>query len=1253
MYGIRITLLLAVLLFVKIASALPISYYQFQLGAYKIHFIYNNGSIATDKVALVQYDFRTKDVWFQTVIPESTTKNIACRRQSQERIVVGPIGCSDIVNPSNAIESSNCIPNDVDVIQRRILFKSLWYLSKDSNECVLNGGNGDGRICIGPVRLSTVNQDSFIPRKASSLDESEWPTPKDILSSTMVFVESLIGPFAMTPALTEIPIVLPAIRVTSGDCPSYYSQSYSSWAEDLPSSSISTVWKAFKGNQFIDRVLLLEKYSEGSFRIVLASTIGANGDYTREIYSTVPISYKDSQGRLLIESNWLDIVEFGAPYAMTGLANCSISLTIESPSSKFLLQDIYPVTSSNYTWNIHPRRFYQTRGCNYHIGRYDHSNNLVYSHTPAGDVGGGSVVYVHPDFPRLPVSVPPNPLLDHRLTCEEVNPQNESFLDHGLDGINQRSLVPRINVVQESCFTRFVLPEVISLNINPDEKYKQCQMMGGYTWGLTQSMCSIAITQTYCKRGYYYFNQKCYYKFNPVTETKYAVPIGEASTSCAELNPFAQALVEVDEYLQSYISGWFLYQKRSVEGAAMYRVPVYSSTNCKCFNSRTAETSSCNCYTIRDSNTTLLIFPICYYPITVASLEPQYSDISISLQTARLWRYGQEGPKPGGHQASCECFDGWTGKVCDNPTCPFADVASENPDDLNALTTFFRKCYSNKQGACWNGLPRVCKCNIGYGPHASIIDSYPELFVFKDLPCAFPVAVSSESGYMQLNDKIYPTNDPALPVVCSGTSQGIGKVDNGTNLGVCECAQRSNIIEKIQEISFDGKACSCEKPIIPAKGDTKNGLIISALCNHRGTCCPFGQSFNNPLIGDPYASECYETNGSMKNGCSCENGFGGESCTCPVPFDLAKNRIKETKYFGSILVTYVNLGSKQFVKFVKFIGCEPTSVEIANDIGKKELDGTNIKCVYNDESLLYECGGDEAFQFIVYIGSGQCTAIEAYEKIYQFCGEVGSGNLFSGRFYAIPTYRSRTSHLLQQYTQVSTYGCTNTDCFCSPGHGGKLCAARVSSIRDIEVIENDEIVLSRTNLYCGESVLVPVISDDVRGRGYINEIYNNCTCNAISNVDATGRIGSVQEKFTGSACECATGYNKNRDRVETCSGHGTCISATFPYGKCEADIINLEADALATPFVEKTSFANQFTVLAVTEDSFFYLDKLIVTRAPTLAPTDVPTEFPTTSPTVAPTINPTQNPTTPQPTQVCGDNCGSSPGCGECDAGCF
>jgi len=196
--------LLFALLFHLANASNQIYLVQFNSGRYTVNFVFNGALLNSSSVAFVGAS--GNQLYFQTVYAYSNTSNIECRQSTEQRIITGPVGCSDLLDPGSAIITTNCIPNDIQVKLRQQIFYSTWYLSQYSSECYAAGGNGDPRLCTGPLYISLDNENSFIPGRQY--------TVTDLLASRMTFLAYTTGPLAMSPAVVEVQMVLPAILVS-------------------------------------------------------------------------------------------------------------------------------------------------------------------------------------------------------------------------------------------------------------------------------------------------------------------------------------------------------------------------------------------------------------------------------------------------------------------------------------------------------------------------------------------------------------------------------------------------------------------------------------------------------------------------------------------------------------------------------------------------------------------------------------------------------------------------------------------------------------------------------------------------------------------------------------------------------------------------------------------------------------------------------------------------------------------------------
>jgi hypothetical protein len=1010
----------------------------------------------------------------------------------------------------------------------------------------------------------------------------------------------------MMPAFVHIPIVLPSLQVifnTSGCIGGFNTSSFKPFNRDYYPITLTGIWRTLQNIQFINLRLIINQSSEVDFIIQLGSQ-GVAGAFNIA-YQTAPILF---QG---VDLSWMDLIQLNYTYPLyntTGTYQCNMTLQlIEAPVPYELIEpDI--LTSTDYALNKLPRKDYLTAICNYAIGRLDHALEEFYEFLPELALRGGYPVYVDP-LSRLPVYVPPDPTLDYRFDCNEFYPKNESFLDYNIEE-DKRSRWDRMSVASESCFSPFVYPEAITNLLNPDEEYIQCQKLGGYVIGRGRSLCSRPITQLDCKKDAYYFNERCFHKFNPTTDSRYAVPLPSQEESCIGWNSYSHTLIEVDIYLDKWLQDWFVFIRQDISQQAYYRVPQFGSNRCLLYSTNGTKLPDQSCYDIlKDGN---YIFPICYYSTHIPQIIPRYKDQAISLRGAQVRVYGQIGPLTSGAEALCTCFDGTTDKNCESNTCPVQSIIEQNPDNLNVRLLYFQQCYQNKQGSCYMTNAAVCKCNYPYGPDSSIISTLPALYQFKDFPCSFPAAPVIDTTQFIANDVLYTLPFPLTQnLPCSGVGRGKAvSPTNSSGAGYCVCDQRVNILNGgTLEDASDGRACSCNKPIIPFGGLAKNGLIQSSLCNDHGTCCPFGENIQNPFLGDIYSSVC----DNKVTGCGCDNGHGGASCTCPVPFNLNEGKLVSQIRFGGNVFTYINLGSKNIIYFVK------SNCSYINLCNEPARNASCLACLFNANIQIWECMGGGGYQYIQWGDELDCE-VESFSTYYNYCGRNETINPFSGRFFQINSYRDYYKYQQPQPFTTAAFGCTDTDCMCGPDWGGGLCNSGVSSVRLYTIEEDGVNKQVWAKQFCGENTLVPNLFNSVSGRGQnINGI--GCQCNAISSVDPTGRTGRVVQQFKERGCVCATGLNQNTQDIDICAGHGRCKLPSFPYAWCEIDVEDYKADSLYNPFISSGGEELPVTMI-LEEDSYFlgYTSVILPTSAP--VPTVIPTKNPT-KPTQTPTHSPT------------------------------
>jgi hypothetical protein len=1161
-------------------------------GDYKVHLLYNQATITTDYVVLARYSY--PDVWFLTVGSASNVTNVLCRSQSQQRIKWGPIGCDP------PFQTSNCLASEAVREQRLAVMQEVWRFSIKENGCFLGGGDGDPRLCVGPARLALADE----------VDSTSGYTIGDLIRAQMVYVETLTDPLGMVPAVVETPILMPSLNVTTTCNQSYYEQTYH--LDTTYPIRLTDYIAVFRGDirpQFFIRVM---KDGSGGFYISMADPD-----------STVDTYYSGNYPVSDYFLPWTSILPFDTLITMLP-SNCTLNLTLIAAAAEWQLLPPPLLTPVNYTWNYNPRDIYQTRVCNYGIGRLGHDRSELLPFTPEGTLRGGDLLFVDPDT-KLPLGVDPDPDAHYRFDCNEFYPRNESFLDYGQDG-EGGARWNRMNLDIESCFSPFLVNELIRQDLNPDEKYLQCQKLGGSTYGDAVSLCFRPITQLDCPLGYYYFDQRCYTK-------------GETG----------DVLVSMDTYLANWIQYWFLYQEPRLP--VLYRVPQRGSQLCMLFNGSNYELlvdRSCN---LRELNGQKIqnIYSIAPPPL-------KYKDQLISVKGALVRQKGQIGPKPNGKAALCNCFDGFTGEDCQIASCPIPTDMKTN----GTLLTFYQKCYLG--GRCYNMDPRNCPCNKGWGPDASLMASQPLLYQFREFPCLCPAHKETENPYFIVNQNQY-----TIPFIrtqqipCGGSQHGSCYItqNSSSSQGYCLCSQRYNILLEQFEFDYMGKSCACQTPVIPWKGLSKNGPIIQSFCNNKGSCLPYKQTYQDPtgLVVAP----------TSEGGCDCYPGWGGTSCTCPTPLNLLAERPTKKLLLGGATYYFKDMGEKKFINY-----CNSTCslLQVTNQFSANDT----VSC--NFEDGLWQCN---TYGQLVVLSSPTCEA-QCYQGYpFGYCGRENQTNALSGRFFKVASYRDAFKYQLQQPMEFATAGCTTMGCSCNPMWGGKLCNFAVSGYRlgqklfcgEQEILPTPYNQVAGTG-YLGDDGCVcnPLSAVDPTGRIGVNWAQfagRGCQCLEVEGEMCAGHGTCEEPNYDYGWCSVDyedyqndplfTPYVKRRSSVQ-----GTTILTaeedTFfyiyvqppPPTPAPAPFQNPTKfptrDPSKTPTLNPTTKSPTNPTLAVptanptlpTNNPTKNPTKNPTTNQPTKNPTTNPTKNPTKNPTLNPTRHPTQNPTLLGPLTLFADN---------------
>ncbi|MGB1275885.1 MAG: hypothetical protein ACPG77_09050, partial [Nannocystaceae bacterium] len=391
-------------------------------------------------------------------------------------------------------------------------------------------------------------------------------------------------------------------------------------------------------------------------------------------------------------------------------------------------------------------------------------------------------------------------------------------------------------------------------------------------------------------------------------------------------------------------------------------------------------------------------------------------------------------------------------------------------------------------------------------------------------------------------------------------------MDNSTTLARCVSVLRVDLSEgtlRRNEPAYNGKALEGRIATKPANNYFLNALVTEGYCNSRGGVCSSGEYQRNEIVSDQDVSYYWRTfcldpqTGQAQSGCVCDEssedsdfGWYGDSCTCPVPGNVAENLVTQIIPFLSYIsipdittVARVTTEPIRYDETTTATGCSPVEVWVADTLTAEKKacefvagNGWNTFdhwfCYFN---RAYVVG-------VVTVEQAPECVIRVFSEVFSPCGN--NTNPYAGRYSANEFYRGPDLNLEPQPIQFAPYGCTTTECMCGPNHSGQLCAYGLSAKRRDEDNELSPRV-------CGE--------DTQPARGVLGD--RSCECFKTQNFE-----------LVGDACECGSSFVAQLGESRVCYAHGTCIAPSFTFGSCQFDLDDLEDDPLNEPFSSSTTF---------------------------------------------------------------------------------
>ncbi len=1076
-----------------------------------------------------------------------------CRNGVVVPVIVGSRGC-DSQEFGMAVESSNCAPTDEKASERALVLRRAWPYTFGSAACAALGG--DETSCFGPVYLFRPNHQLPIPRP-------DMVTNVIMADMFWLGVITSAGPRGDAPALTIVSVKLPLIRVNETNCsdssPASFEGYYEPFYGDASGSMLLNETRMFRNKVGIKQRLFPKRTTmDGLEHLVLGVVEDGSGALHQALHSSIAA----------LPSNWLEEL----PLLVQFDSGCHALVTLEpltDPSNPLELVD--PEQLNDITFDKQKRNgfYFQTAICGYHISCLLPDLTLSHPFTPDGDIGGGTVDFTVGTDVRRDIFVPKDERWnDYQLSCDDFWPPNKAFrtFGQGYDeetGETQGGFVEPFIAATFQCQAPFPNPLAIQQNDgNAQVRYQQCYKLGGVTALASLDFCRRPIEAQFCKGGWLYFDERCFYKFNPVTDGKFRTSNSLADASCSSLFAPARALRLLDQDLKAWLSRFFVFARRVTPEGNEHVVNV-GGKRCISFNYEASLVSQDqDVSNIQDVSCEEIMFPICAYHWKEYTVP--FSEEKWDVKAIDIMKKGQPGVPHPGNQLQCNCLDGWGPPACGTPICGLNSVSGDG-----LLTQWFQKCY--KHGSCVNGKPRSCGCDEGYGPDAE----YTQLRGFDNSPCACPSAGTYEpflSSTFTLNGTMYPvTREDQIP--CGGSNAGECLIEPQLNTGTCRCRMRPvlNPDARVKEQPCtDGSMCTGVTALVPPDQVQHDGDIIGGQCNGIGFNCPSGEKLSEQRVYrssmDMFGrSQCRKPSGKLISGCVCPSGWSGLACTCPVPKNVLQGILYRKMDNIQVEKTVYGLFAKrEFVQRIKIArggGCPEISKVFSQEGELPEKECSALTELSSADFLEWDCHSAAANRLLISsLGDPIQCQVQAFSEWFPPCGN--NTNPYAGRFFANEFQRSFDVHIDPQPSDFASKGCTITHCMCDGEHTGAKCSAAISGYRlDVDKQATHAVV-------CGETTLPP--------RGRVDSVDGKCHC--------LKRFGTFESHFAGDACELENVLVEGTsEEFAVCNApYGHPIRAKFPLGRCEYDLIDQQVDPLNKLFVniqpDATERSSVFTV---------------------------------------------------------------------------